>query len=243
MRILLISDIHSNLSAFQAVLQDAEGKWDYVWCLGDLVGYGPNPNECVQLLRTLPHLSLAGNHDWASLGLLDISDFNADARYAVHWTANALSEESKKYLHQLPVTLVIDDVTLVHASPRDPVLEYILDSFIAALNFPHFDTSFCFVGHSHYPIIYQEIGEQDLPLQIKSPEGSEMTLNGQRLIINPGSVGQPRDGNPMAAYALLDTETKVYQARRVAYDIPAVQKQMIEANFPERLIKRLETGN
>src|SRR5579864_9840272 len=151
MRVLIISDIHANLAAFETVLADAKGAWDYVWCLGDVVGYGPDPNECVELLRTLPNLCLAGNHDWAALGRLDIRTFNADARKAVHWTQEILKPENIAYLDALPTTFVLGPYTLAHGSPREPVWEYILDPLIAALNFPHFETPYCLVGHTHTP--------------------------------------------------------------------------------------------
>lgn len=140
MRILIISDIHANLAAFEAVLADAKNQWDYVWCLGDVVGYGPDPNECCDLLKTLPHLCLAGNHDWAALGRLDIRTFNADARKAVTWTQETLKPENVAYLDALPTTFVLGPYTLAHGSPREPVWEYILDPLVAALNFPHFET-------------------------------------------------------------------------------------------------------
>ncbi len=158
MRILVISDIHANLDAFDAVLQDARGQWDYVWCLGDVVGYGPDPNDCVERLRELPHLCLAGNHDWAALGRLDLSTFNSDARAAVTWTSAALRPAGRRWLEALPTTFVVGDYTLAHGSPREPIWEYILEPQVAALNFSHFETSFCLVGHTHQPVIYEDTG-------------------------------------------------------------------------------------
>ncbi len=160
MRVLVISDIHANLTAFESVLADARNEWEYVWCLGDVVGYGPDPNECVDLLKTLPHLCLAGNHDWAALGRLDIRTFNPDARKAVDWTRDTLTVDNLAYLEALPTTFVIGNYTLAHGSPREPVWEYILEPLIAALNFSHFETSYCLVGHTHQPIIYEQIDEQ-----------------------------------------------------------------------------------
>jgi len=242
MRILVISDIHANLVAFETVLNDAKGEWDYVWCLGDVVGYGPRPNECCDLLKTMPHLCLAGNHDWAALNRLDIRTFNADARRAVTWTQEELTSENLQYLADLPTTFVLGQYTLVHGSPREPIWEYILDPLIAALNFPQFETPICLVGHTHTPIIYQQVNEQGETTSIYPAYGEPKDVNGQRLIINPGSVGQPRDNNPDAAYAILHVEDKIFEHRRVEYPIEQTQQQMQEANMPERLITRLAHG-
>lgn len=242
MRILVISDIHANLTAFQTVLADAEGQWDFVWCLGDVVGYGPDPNECVELLRTMPHLCLAGNHDWAALGRLDIRAFNPDARRAAEWTRETLLPDNFAWLESLPVTFVIGNYTLVHASPREPVWEYILEPLVAALNFPHFETPYCFVGHTHQPVIYELMNEQG-ETRAREPRYREpYKMNGHRQIINPGSIGQPRDQNPDAAYGILDTETGIFEHRRIPYDIQDVQKRMDAYGLPKRLISRLEHG-
>jgi predicted phosphodiesterase len=242
MRVLIISDIHANLTAFETVLNDAKGEWEYVWCLGDVVGYGPDPNECCDLLKTLPHLCLAGNHDWAALGRLDIRTFNPDARRAVTWTQETLTPQNIAYLEALPTTFVIGEYTLAHGSPREPVWEYILEPLIAALNFPHFETPYCLVGHTHQPVVYEMVNEngetEAQPPKYRVPR----TLNGKRQIINPGSIGQPRDANPQAAYAMLDVETNVFEHRRIEYDIPAVQARMRKQDLPERLIARLEHG-
>lgn len=242
MRILIISDIHANHTAFETVLKDAEGEWDFVWCLGDVVGYGPDPNECVETLKTLPNLCLAGNHDWAALGRLDVRTFNPDARRAVEWTSDTLTAENTKFLEALPVTFVIGDYTLVHASPREPVWEYILEPIIAAMNFPHFETPYCFVGHTHQPIIYTMTDNESDTLSALPRYNQPHQLNGKREIINPGSIGQPRDQNPDAAYGILDMTTGVFEHRRVPYDIQAVQDRMRAYNLPPRLINRLELG-
>jgi predicted phosphodiesterase len=242
MRILIISDIHANLTAFETVLENAKNDWEYVWCLGDVVGYGPDPNECVNLLRSLPHLCLAGNHDWAALGRLDIRTFNPDARKAVDWTRDTLTPENTMYLEALPTTFVIGNYTLAHGSPREPVWEYILEPLIAALNFSHFETPYCLVGHTHQPIIYEQVSESGDTEAIMPAYRQPRLLNGHRQIINPGSVGQPRDANPDAAYAILEMETNYWEHRRVPYDIAAVQKRMRQHDLPERLIARLEHG-
>lgn len=242
MRILIISDIHANLTAFNTVLADAKDEWEYVWCLGDVVGYGPDPNECVELLRTLPHLCLAGNHDWAALGRLDIRTFNPDARMAVNWTRETLTKDNIEYLDALPTTFVIGNYTLAHGSPREPVWEYILEPLIATLNFPHYETPYCLVGHTHQPIIYELVNEDGDTAAIPPTYRKIRQLNGHRQIINPGSVGQPRDQNPDAAYAILDVETNTWEHRRISYDIASVQKRMRSFGMPERLINRLEHG-
>jgi diadenosine tetraphosphatase ApaH/serine/threonine PP2A family protein phosphatase len=242
MRILIISDIHANLTAFETVLGDAKNQWEYVWCLGDVVGYGPDPNECVELLRTLPHLCLAGNHDWAALGRLDIRTFNPDARKAVTWTRETLTKDNVDYLDALPTTIVIGNYTLAHGSPREPVWEYILEPLIAALNFPHFETPYCLVGHTHQPVIYEQLNEEGDTHAIAPTYRQPRLLNGKRQIINPGSVGQPRDANPDAAYAILDVDTNIWEHRRIPYDVSAVQKRMRTTGMPERLVTRLEHG-
>lgn len=245
MRYLIISDIHANLTAFQAVLNDAGTlgeDYDFVWCLGDVVGYGPDPNECIDLLRSMPHLCLAGNHDWAALGRLDVRTFNADARKAVTWTRETLTDEHLAYLEALPTTFVLGPFTLAHGSPREPVWEYILDTMIATLNFSHYQTPYCLVGHTHTPIIFT-MAEGTNQAGSESPRyGEEIPLNGARCIINPGSVGQPRDSDPRAAYALLDADSMTWEHRRIPYDIGAVQERMHAADMPTRLILRLEHG-
>ncbi len=242
MRVLIISDIHANLAAFETVLADAKNDWDYVWCLGDVVGYGPDPNECVELLRSLPHLCLAGNHDWAALGRLDIRTFNADARKAVNWTQENLKPENVDYLNALPTTFVIGQYTLAHGSPREPVWEYILDQMIAALNFPHFETPICLVGHTHTPVIFKLMSERGDTDAMAPHYRTAKPISGNRMIINPGSVGQPRDSNPEAAYSILEVEQMTWEHRRVAYPIGQTQERMRKIDMPERLIARLEHG-
>lgn len=241
MRVLIISDIHANLAAFEAVLADAKGEWDTIWCLGDLVGYGPDPNECVALLREHDHLSLSGNHDWAVLGKLDISNFNREAQIAIRWTREAISQETHNYLATLPPRMEKDPFTLVHASPRHPVWEYILDAYTASINFDYFDSHYCLVGHTHVPIIFAE--EEPHNVVIYPPEYDTLfSLESTRLIINPGSVGQPRDSDPRAAYAFLDTEALTIEHKRVAYPVSVTQEKMRQYGIPTRLVRRLEYG-
>jgi diadenosine tetraphosphatase ApaH/serine/threonine PP2A family protein phosphatase len=241
MRILVISDIHANLPAFEAVLAVADGQWDRIWFLGDLVGYGPNPNECVSLLREFDHISLCGNHDLAVLEKLDIEEFNDDARSAVLWTRSVLSEESRHYLDALAPKHIVDDFTLAHGSPRHPVWEYIMDYETAAANFAHFDTTYCLVGHSHYPLHVIEDAPDDLRI-LPPVYGETFPLEEKKVILNPGSIGQPRDDDPRAAYALLDTVKLTWQFGRVVYPIEATQQQMREAGLPGALIARLAMG-
>ncbi|MCP4427538.1 MAG: metallophosphoesterase family protein [Chloroflexi bacterium] len=240
MSILIISDIHANLAAFEAVLADAAGQWDTIWHLGDLVGYGPNPNECVNLLRQHDHISLSGNHDWAVLGRLDINSFNEEAQFAAQWTQSVLNEDVHAYLESLPTTLIKDSFTLAHASPRQPVWEYILDGYTAAINFEYFDTPYCLVGHTHVPVVFSKEGARIVP---RRPSGRvPILLNDTRCIINPGSVGQPRDSDPRAAYALLDLENQIWEYRRVEYPVAQTQAQMREIGMPDKLANRLEHG-
>jgi diadenosine tetraphosphatase ApaH/serine/threonine PP2A family protein phosphatase len=241
MRLLIISDIHANLTAFETVLADANGLWDRIWCLGDVIGYGPDPNECVELLRQFDHLCLSGNHDWAVLGKLDINTFNNDAREAITWTQQKLTAENRDYLESLPPLTLEEPFTLAHASPRHPVWEYILDPATAGANFAHYETPYCLVGHTHSPVIFAEL-ENDYPLALLPEYNRQIALGVERLIINPGSVGQPRDSDPRAAYALLDTETLLWQFRRVEYPIGEVQARMRQHNLPNRLVVRLEYG-
>ena len=245
MRYLVISDIHANLTALETVLADAGQlgqDYDFVWCLGDLVGYGPDPNECIDLIRSLPHLCIAGNHDWAALGRLDIRTFNADARKAVGWTRETLTDENLAFLEALPITFVLGDFTLAHGSPREPVWEYILDPLIAALNFSYYQTPYCLVGHTHTPVIFRMASERGECDAIAPEYNMRVRLNGSRQIINPGSVGQPRDSDPRASYAILDVDSMTWEYRRIPYDFRLVQQRMERSDMPERLINRLEHG-
>ena len=243
MRFLVISDIHANLTALEAVLADAEGEWDQIWCLGDVVGYGPDPNECAALLQEHDHLSLSGNHDWAVLGKLDISAFNHEARVAIQWAQNAITAETRKYLDALPPQQKNPPFALAHGSLRRPVWEYILDQQTAALNFAEMgpETPYCLVGHTHVAVLFVEGSEGGI--SVLAPRyGMPISLGEERLIVNPGSVGQPRDSDPRAAYGLLDMEEMTWEHRRVAYPIEKTQARMRSHNLPQRLIARLEQG-
>lgn len=239
MRILVISDIHANLNALEAVLADA-GEVDATWCLGDVVGYGPDPNECITRLMELPSLvCLQGNHDAAAVGELPLASFNAEARASVEWQRDILTPDSLHFLQDLRPLVLQDGVTLAHASPRQPVLEYLLDSYAAAENFAFFETNLCFVGHTHVPVLFFKHGAT-VALQI--PEVAVTYELEARCIANPGSVGQPRDRDPRAAYALFDSQIQTWQYHRVVYDVAAVQARMTAAGLPERHIARLAGG-
>jgi len=239
MHILVLSDIHSNLAALEAVLADA-GEVDQVWCLGDVVGYGPDPNECVERIRQLSPLCVAGNHDWGVLGKLDLDDFNAYARQACLWNREQLTDENREYLESLSERLVEGDFTLVHGSPRAPIWEYIMSLDVAALNFAAFETHYCFVGHTHVPIIFVEQGSSCKALRL--PEARRVQLGPERLIIHPAGVGQPRDGDPRASYVILDDEALVIEHHRVQYPIEVTQRKMEKAGLPRQLIDRLDYG-
>lgn len=241
MRTLVISDIHANFDALEAVLTDA-GEVDATWCLGDLVGYGPNPNECVFRVQHLPNLvCLIGNHDAASIDQIGTETFNYEASQAILWTKRTLSQSHKDYLQVLPSMITVGQFTLAHGSPRQPVWEYLLDTYTATQNFACFDTPYCIVGHSHIPLIYQLMdGSTSADLNI--PQAYHLMQLEPRAIMNPGSVGQPRDRDPRASYAILDTDQLTWEIHRVPYDIQAVQDRMEKENLPERHIHRLSTG-
>jgi predicted phosphodiesterase len=238
---LVLSDIHSNLAAFEAVLADA-GEYDQIWCLGDVIGYGPQPNECIELLKSLPHICVAGNHDWAAIDRLDVSAFNPYALRACLWTRGQLAADSWEFIENLPERLVDGDFTIVHGSPRHPVWEYITDSRIATINLAHFDTNYCLFGHTHRPVLYVDdvtTGRCDSHLM---PLRDPVPLPEQRLLLNPGGVGQPRDSDPRASYALLDLQDNTIELRRVPYAITETQELMVSLGLPLQLAKRLEVG-
>jgi diadenosine tetraphosphatase ApaH/serine/threonine PP2A family protein phosphatase len=241
-RILLISDIHANFVALEAVLADC-GEIDMVWNLGDTVGYGPRPAECLDRVLAIGAMPmLAGNHDLACIGDLDDRDFNVVARTASRWTSIQLRPDQKNLLRSLPSRTETDGFTLAHGSPRDPVWEYVIDQYAAAANFGCFATSVCFIGHSHLPLIFRfDPLTQSAEIQGLAP-GQAIELSGSRLIVNPGSVGQPRDLDPRAAYAVIDTDRGLFTGKRIEYDINETQRQMSEANLPGVLIRRLATG-
>ena len=242
MRILVISDVHANYTALEAVLHHA-GATDETWCLGDLVGYGPDPNMVVEQIRELPNLTcILGNHDVAILGRMEFTAFNGDARRSLTWTSNVMTADNMDFLRSLPHTTdVRGDVTMAHGSPRDPVWEYILNTLSARLNFEHFTTPYCFVGHSHIQSQFQLDIKNDRVSMALAKAGQTMSLK-PRVILNPGSVGQPRDRDPRAAYAIYDSTRQTWEPRRANYDIAAVQERVRQAGLPEKHAVRLAEG-
>lgn len=242
MKVLLFSDIHANLAALEAVLADA-GEWDAVWNLGDTVGYGPKPRECLdKMVDLFANPVLVGNHDLACIGEVDVSEFNPVAQLAARWTSLQLGMDHRAYLNALPAVTISGAYTLAHGSPRSPVWEYVTTPQIAAENFAFFDTDVCFIGHTHiamYALVRE--GSDDVEVGPLVDDQTVDLLAG-RYLINPGSVGQPRDRDPRAAYAILDTDMGSLTAHRVAYDVALTQKQMAMANLPDVLIARLAHG-
>lgn len=241
MRVLVISDVHANLTALKAVLE-AAGKVHAVWCLGDVVGYGPNPNECVELLQEQPGLTcLLGNHDAACIGEMSVATFNREARMVVEWTQSVLKPETIQFLKERPLVSVMDEVTLVHGSPRQPIFEYLLDVKAAFENLAYFDNDYCFIGHSHLPLMFT-YSPEDTHVKLRFPVVDEPIVLHPRTIINPGSVGQPRDRDPRASFAIYDTDARSWELQRVEYDILHTQDMMRAENLPDRHINRLSGG-
>jgi len=244
MRYAILADIHSNLEAFKAVLEHAESKsgFDQIWCLGDIVGYGPDPCACIELLRKHDSICVAGNHDWATIDKADISEFNLAAAEACLWTYKQLSSDDVDYLLELPQVIMQKDFTLVHGSPGKPLWEYVLSTGVAKQNFDHFDTKYCLVGHSHVPLVYAYDDEADDCHSVELSDGYSFKIAEQRLIINPGGVGQPRDGNPKASYMIYDSDAGTVNLHRVDYDYSKTQAKMTKQNLPDLLIERLAHG-
>jgi len=236
--IAIISDIHSNIQALKAVLKELEGV-DEIWSLGDLVGYGPNPNEVIETLKNKLSISLAGNHDKGAIGKIDMSDFTKDAAQAIFFTQKELSSENKRYLEELPTTQTSKRFTLAHGAPGENEWEYILSYESALYNFDQFKTPWCFVGHTHLPVVFSKkaphvlVPQEDEAIKLDSAD---------KLIINPGSVGQPRDGIAKSSYALLDEKKNEFVLKRVDYDISATQEAMEKRGLPKNLIERLGAG-
>jgi predicted phosphodiesterase len=241
MRILVLSDIHANLIALEAVLE-AAGEVDATWCLGDVVGYGPQPNECVERIHAQANLTcLQGNHDAAAVGDLPLDSFNPEARASLEWLQETLNGDAAVFLKAGQRAVKWENFTLVHASPRQPVLEYLLDAHSAAENFDYFDTDYCFVGHTHIPVMFK-LAPLTKRVTLRSLAPNSTYELKPRQIVNPGSVGQPRDRDPRAAFAILDTEKGKLRYRRVDYDVKKVQSMMEALHLPKRHIQRLESG-
>ena len=242
MRSLIVADIHSNLEAFQSVIKDAErkGGFDEIWFLGDVIGYGPDPTSCIDLLRQYDHRGVVGNHDLAAVGKLSLESFNIYASAAVQWTTTQLTDEHVTYLRELPFKFEVAEFTVVHGSPRDSVWEYVVSSAAAKACFHHFDTRGCLVGHSHLPFLCRPHGNgavfHDFPLDVP------IKLKDERIIVNPGGVGQPRDGDPRASYAIYHWEDCAVSHHRAEYDIPTTQQKMNARQLPKYLGDRLSHG-
>jgi len=243
MRYAIIADIHSNLAAFAAVLEEIkrQGGVEELWCLGDIVGYGPDPHECIELLRQHKHVCVAGNHDLAAIGKLSTSKFNPDAAAACLWTAQQLTPKDIIYIENLPLVLQKGDFTMVHGSPKEPIWEYLISVGSARQNFTCFRSRFCLVGHSHLPLVFKSNEDGDCSFSQFMPN-VKLVLGKSRLIINPGGVGQPRDGDPRASFAIYDNETESIRLYRVPYDINTTQTRMVQRNLPMRLVARLSYG-
>lgn len=241
MRWAILSDIHANLEAFEAVLEDLEKEEPIGKVfLGDIVGYGANPNECLDLLRNKADLCVKGNHDAGAIGLTDLNDFNDDAKTAISWTSKMVQKEHKAFLMSLPIIGRKEDFTFCHATPHEPEMWYYILNFRDAIkSFHSFKTPLCFVGHSHTPSIIErnETGEATQILSM------DFTLNpSSQYIINVGSIGQPRDRNPKAAYGIYDSETKAFKLKRVPYLIDTASDKIKSAGLPPSLAIRLYFG-
>ncbi len=263
MRVAILSDIHGNAVAFDRVIADAMsfGVVDEIWCVGDIVGYGPSPNDCVAELIDASYLgtrvvAVAGNHDRAATGGLSTDDFNPAARRAAEWTASHLAARSHAYLERLPLSATAgpnDQFTLVHGSPSDPLWAYTASSWDASASLEAVATAHCIVGHTHVPALFAsgpskpgDASEAGWPSEEWFDDDTPCELRpGVRYLLNPGSVGQPRDGDPRAAYVLYESDdegNEVVRLRRVPYDIAGVQARMRAEGLPEMLANRLSVG-
>lgn len=239
MRIAVLSDIHSNLAALDAVLAHA-GAVDAIWHLGDVVGYGPDPDAVVARLTERGAIGVRGNHDAAALGGPEIGWFNPDAAAAAAWTRDTISASTRAWLAALPLRRIEDRATLVHGSPRDPLREYIVTLDVAVANLAGLTTLYGLHGHTHVPVAFID---DDRDLDVVDPDdGTTLSLDERPTLLNPGSVGQPRDGDPRASYLVIETDAWTVTWRRVAYDVAAVQAAIRAAGLPRRLADRLAIG-
>ena len=239
MRIAVLSDIHSNLAALDAVLEHV-GSVDAIWHLGDVVGYGPDPDAVVARLAERNATGVRGNHDAAAIGGREIDWFNSDARAAAEWTRDTISAETRRWLGELPERLAVDDITLVHGSPRDPLREYVTDGMIAAENIDVLETRHGLHGHTHVPVAW--VATPERVVLVRARDDLRIDLDPNRTLLNPGSVGQPRDGDPRAAYLVLDLDARSVSWHRVEYAIAPVQAAIRAAGLPGRLADRLAFG-
>jgi diadenosine tetraphosphatase ApaH/serine/threonine PP2A family protein phosphatase len=232
MRIAVISDIHSNLPALLRTFEEIDHlSVDRVFCLGDIVGYGPSPNECIALVQERCAAVVKGNHDGGVIGDVPLDHFNTYGQSAIRWTKKHITRKNAEYLSSLPLLRVVDDITLAHASPLHPEdWRYIFSWPDAERSFSAFSTHICFIGHTHIPVVVGEDGSVN------------MYRKGKRYLINVGSVGQARDGNPRATFGLLDTDNASFEVLRVTYDIEATASAILAARLPDYLAHRLFLG-
>lgn len=244
MRAALVSDIHANLAAFEAVLTHAQAPapLDAVWCMGDSVGYGPRPSQVIARLRELDARWVAGNHERAATGTMSTEDFNPDAAAAAEWTRSQLSDDERAFLDALPEVITEGDFTQVHGTLRDPIWEYLLSESVCAAHLGLQTTRVSLVGHTHAPAlgVLEASGRCGL-YRVEDRDAITITQY-EKLVFNPGSVGQPRDGDPRAAYAIYDSDAGTITQHRVDYDISETQKLMTEEGLPLWLIQRLARG-
>jgi predicted phosphodiesterase len=241
LRVAVISDIHANLHALEAVLEAiGADPPDEIWCLGDLVGYGPRPNEVVEEVRRRAKICLVGNHDLGVTGALDLDEFAPDAVVAAHWTQAVLLDEHRAFLESLSPQAKLDGAELYHASPRDPVWEYVISEETARDALESTVAPLVLVGHSHVALAVGLVGSA-LGGEL-APDGTEVALDEARWLLNPGSVGQPRDGDPRAAWLELDLDGRKGHFHREPYDIPRTQEELRERELPEALAERLAHG-
>ncbi len=242
MRACVISDIHGNLHALDAVLAAvADEAPDEIWCLGDLVGYGPRPNACCRIVAKEAAFSLVGNHDLAVIGTIDLDGFSDDAAESARWTQSVLDEDARAYLAGLEPLGVREEAGLYHASPVDPVWEYIMSAEAAAAAIVTAPERLVLVGHSHLALTFA-LADGRLVGGL-APDGTELDLSAaDRWILNPGSVGQPRDGDPRAAFLVLDLGEGRATYRRVPYPVETTQRELRDRGLPEVLATRLEVG-
>lgn len=240
MKAAIISDIHGNLQALQRVIEhiDSRGITE-IYCLGDIVGYGANPNECLAVVKDRCNTIIAGNHDWAVVGKSDILNFKNDAKKAIEWTSLRLSFEDRKFLAELTLMELKGDCTLVHATPKEPQMwHYLRYSSMLPGQFEALDNDICFIGHSHSPLIWDDGNEKKIP---KANEENAFDFE-KKYIINVGSVGQPRDGDSRACYVMYDSEARTIEHVRLEYDVEKAADSIINSDLPGSLASRLYHG-
>lgn len=240
-RVLVLADIHANLRALEAVLRDgARRSFDYLWVLGDVVGYGPEPEECVERVAECASTCVAGNHDMAAVGAVELERFNPDAAAACLWTRDRLSPSAVRYLSGLPLRAEESPFTLVHGSPRDPLWEYVVSPATALTLASHCRGTHCLVGHTHCQNVFGLAGSAEIR-SVRVDGGIRVSLT-ERLLLNPRAVGQPRDGDPRAAYAVYDDDDGTMTFHRVEYDVAGVCAAVLRTGLPDTLALRLHAG-